>query len=35
MREIANGFEGGVTLERFNDWREDDVVEAYRSEQVC
>ena len=34
VREIANGFEGGVTLERFNDWREDDVIEAYRSEQV-
>ena len=34
VREIANGFEGGVTMERFNDWREDDVIEAYRSEQV-
>ncbi len=34
VREIANGFEGGVTLDRFNDWREDDVIEAYRSEQV-
>ena len=34
VREIANGFEGGVTLERFNDWKEDDVIEAYRSEQV-
>ena len=34
VREIANGFEGGVTLDGFNDWREDDVIEAYRSEQV-
>ena len=34
VREITNGFEGGVTLERFNGWREDDVIEAYRSEQV-
>ena len=34
VREIANGFEGGVTIEGFNDWREEDVIEAYRSEQV-
>ena len=34
VREIANGFEGGVVMERFNGWREDDVIEAYRSEQV-
>ena len=34
VREITNGFEGGVTIEGFNDWREEDVIESYRSEQV-
>jgi translation initiation factor IF-2 len=34
VREIATGFEGGVTVDRFTDWQEDDVIEAYRSEQV-
>lgn len=34
VREIANGFEGGVTIEGFNDWREEDVIESYRSVQV-
>ena len=34
VREIANGFEGGVTMEGFNEWQEDDVVEAYRSVQA-
>ena len=34
VREIATGFEGGVTIDRFTDWQEDDVIEAYRSEQV-
>ncbi len=34
VREIANGFEGGVAIDGFNDWREDDVIESYRSEQV-
>ncbi len=34
VREVANGFEGGVTIEGFNDWREEDIVEAYRSERV-
>ena len=34
VREVANGFEGGVTIEGFNDWREEDTIEAYRSEQV-
>ncbi len=34
VREITNGFEGGVALDGFNDWLEDDVVEAYRSAQV-
>ena len=33
VREIANGFEGGVALDGFNDWEEEDVVEAYRSVQ--
>jgi translation initiation factor IF-2 len=34
VREITTGFEGGVTIDRFNDWQMDDVIEAYRSEQV-
>ena len=34
VREITTGFEGGVTLDRFNGWEVDDVIEAYRSEQV-
>ena len=34
VREIANGFEGGLTIEGFGDWQEEDAVEAYRSEQV-
>ena len=32
--EVANGFEGGVTIEGFNDWQEDDVIEAYSLQQV-
>ena len=34
VREVANGFEGGVTIESFNDWQEDDVIEAYSLRQV-
>ena len=34
VREIANGFEGGVTIDGFSDWREEDVIESYRSVQV-
>lgn len=34
VREIANGFEGGVAIEGFNDWQEEDVIESYRSVQV-
>ena len=33
VREIANGFEGGLTIEGFGDWEEEDAIEAYRSEQ--
>ncbi len=34
VREVANGLEGGITLEGFHDYEEDDVLEAYRTEQV-
>ena len=34
VREITTGFEGGVTIDRFNAWEVDDVIESYRSEQV-
>ena len=33
-REVTVGFEGGVTLQGFNDFQEGDVIEAYRSERV-
>ena len=34
VREVTNGLEGGITLEGFHDYEEDDVLEAYRTEQV-
>ena len=34
VREITNGFEGGVTIEGFNGWQEEDLIESYRSVQV-
>ncbi len=34
VREIVNGLEGGVTIDGFDDWQEEDLIEAYRSEQV-
>ena len=34
VREIATGFEGGVVLQGFHDYREADVLEAHRSQQV-
>ena len=34
VREVTNGLEGGITLEGFHEYEEDDVLEAYRTEQV-
>ncbi len=34
VREVANGFEGGVSVEGFNEFEEDDVLEAYTTETV-
>ncbi len=34
VREVATGFEGGLTVEGFVDFEDGDVVEAYRSERV-
>jgi translation initiation factor IF-2 len=34
VREVSNGLEGGLTLEGFNEFEEDDVLEAYVSEEV-
>ena len=34
VREVAEGFECGIGLERFNDIREGDVIEAYVREAV-
>ena len=34
VREVANGNEGGLVLEGFNDYQEGDVLEAHRTEQV-
>lgn len=34
VREVATGFEGGLTVEGFVDFEDGDVVEAYRSQRV-
>jgi translation initiation factor IF-2 len=34
VREIATGFEGGVSLDGFEDFKEDDILEAFNSVQV-
>jgi len=34
VREVANGLEGGLTVEGFNEFEEDDVIEAFVSEEV-
>ena len=34
VREVAQGFECGIGLDRFNDVKEGDVIEAYRMEEV-
>jgi translation initiation factor IF-2 len=34
VREVANGNEGGLVLDGFNDFQEGDILEAHRTEQV-
>jgi translation initiation factor IF-2 len=34
VREVATGFEGGVTIDGHSDYQEGDIIEAYRSERV-
>ena len=34
VREVANGFEGGVSVDGFNEFEEDDVLEAYNTETI-
>lgn len=34
VREVATGFEGGISLDGFDDFEEDDVLEAYTSVQI-
>ena len=34
VREITTGFEGGVMLDRFNDFEENDILEAHRTQKV-
>ena len=34
VREIATGFEGGLSIDGFNDFEEDDVIEAYSVEEL-
>ena len=34
VREVATGFEGGLTVEGYNDFEEDDVLEAYSEQKV-
>ncbi|CAM4158135.1 translation initiation factor IF-2 [Listeria booriae] len=33
-KEVAKGFECGITIEKFNDIKEDDVIEAYIMEEI-
>jgi len=34
VREITTGFEGGIMLDRFNDFEENDILEAHRTQKV-
>ena len=34
VREVTTGFECGITLEKFNDIKEGDIIEAYVMEEV-
>ena len=34
VKEVKNGFECGIVLEEFNDFREDDQIEAYEMVEV-
>jgi translation initiation factor IF-2 len=34
VREVGNGFEGGVSVDGFNEFEEDDVLEAYNTETI-
>jgi len=34
VREVTEGFECGIGLERFNDVKEHDIIEAYEVQQV-
>ena len=34
VKEVASGFECGLSIEKFNDIKEGDVVEAYTMEQI-
>lgn len=34
VREVAAGFECGITLEKFNDFKEGDIFEAYQMTEV-
>lgn len=33
-KEVTTGFECGITLENFNDMKEDDIIEAYIMEEI-
>ena len=35
VREVAQGYECGISLEGFNDFEQDDTLEFYRKEQVA
>jgi len=34
VREVATGFEGGVTVDGYTDFEENDILEAYTVEKV-
>ena len=34
VKEVATGFECGLSIERFNDLKEGDIIEAFKMEEV-
>ena len=34
VKEVATGFECGISVEGFNDFRENDIIEAYVKERI-
>ena len=34
MKEVASGYECGMTIEKFNDIKEGDIIEAFTMEEI-